>query len=106
MRHGLLILVLAGTASTPAANADDSLMCRSSLVTVGMAAAEVVSKCGEPKDKTVEDRPIRARTRAGGTVQTSTYHVELWTYDRGSGRFPAVLMFEEGKLKTIQLITR
>jgi hypothetical protein len=89
-----------------AANADDSLMCRNSLVTVGMAPAEILAKCGEPKAKAVETRPVYARTPAGGRVQTGTYSVERWTYDRGYGRFPAVLTFEDGALKSIELLTR
>src|SRR6185503_11941029 len=93
-------------AFAPAANADDSLMCRNSIVTVGMTPAEVLDKCGAPKDKTAETLPVYARTPAGGRVQTSTYTVERWTYERGYGRLPAVFTFEDGKLKSIELVTR
>lgn len=98
------LLAFAGCAF--AANADDSLMCRNSIVTVGMAPAEVRKKCGEPQEKKVEARPVYAQTPAGGRVQTSTYTVERWTYERGHGRFPAVFTFEDGKLKSIDLVTR
>ena len=100
------ILLAALSVFAQVADADDSLVCGNSLVRVGMTADEVVGKCGEPKDRAGEDRPVYARTPAGGTVQTGTYRVERWTYDRGNSRFPAVFTFEEGKLKSIELVTR
>jgi len=98
--------VLAAAAAVAPTNAADSLTCSNAIVSVGMVPAEIVAKCGEPKDKAVETRPIFARTPAGGTRQTGTFSVERWTYDRGYGHFPAVLTFEEGKLKSIELVTR
>lgn len=81
-------------------------MCRNALVTVGMVAGEVVARCGEPKSKDIEDTPVRVR-HPNGTVGTAgVRHVERWTYDRGYGRFPALLTFEEGKLRSIELLTR
>jgi hypothetical protein len=89
-----------------AALADDSIVCRNSIVRVGMAESEVVAKCGAPKDKAIEDVPIRARNARTNTVNTvGSVHVERWTYDRGNGRFPAVFTFEDGTLKSIELIT-
>ena len=100
----LLLVALGGFAA--AASADDSIVCRNSIVRVGMAAAEVVAKCGAPKDKAVEDIPIRVRNPRSGTVAVAgSVHIERWTYDRGYGRFPAVLTFEDGTLKSIELIT-
>jgi hypothetical protein len=88
------------------AAADDSLVCGNSLATVGMVAGEVVARCGEPKTKAVEDIPIRVR-HPNGTVGTAgIQHIERWTYDRGYGKFPALLTFEDGKLRSIELRTR
>jgi len=89
-----------------AANADDSMRCSSGgLIDVGMVADQVVAKCGQPKTKEVEDVPIRARNVNGGVNVIGTARVERWTYDRGYGQFPALLTFEEGKLKSIELLT-
>jgi hypothetical protein len=89
------------------ATADDSMRCTSgSLVDVGMVADQVVAKCGQPKSKDVEDVPIRTRNANGAVNVIGTTRVERWTYERGYGQFPALLTFEEGKLKTIELLTR
>jgi hypothetical protein len=89
-----------------AAHADSSLMCGNSLVSVGMVAAQVVAKCGEPKDKAVTEEPIRVRNANGAVVVGGTRRLEHWTYDRGYGRFPALLKFEDGQLESIDLLTR
>lgn len=92
--------------TTFAARADDTLRCGSALVTVGMVGPQVVAKCGQPKDKEVSDVPQRARRANGTSAVVGTLHVERWTYDRGYGQFPALLTFEQGKLKSIELLTR
>ena len=86
--------------------ADDPLRCGGQLVTVGMIAPQIVAKCGEPQTKEVEDVPVRVRGRNGAVTSSGTTRVERWTYDRRDGTFPALLTFEEGKLKSIELITK
>ncbi len=103
---GSIAVAVLAFACVVAADADDSLVCGNSLVTVGMVAGEIVARCGEPKTKAVEDIPIRVR-HPNGTVGTAgIQHIERWTYDRGYGKFPALLTFEEGKLRSIELLTR
>jgi Protein of unknown function (DUF2845) len=88
------------------AGADDVLRCKNGLANVGMIAPQVLAKCGQPQDKTVAELPVRVRN-ANGTIATAgTTRVERWTYERGYGRFPAVFTFEDGKLKSIELVTR
>jgi len=99
-----LTAVLWGLAG--AARADDSMSCGSVLITTGMVGSQVVAKCGQPKDKNVTEVPQRARRANGSSVVVGTVHVERWTYDRGYGQFPALLTFEEGKLKSIELLTK
>jgi hypothetical protein len=88
------------------AHGDDLMRCGSVLITIGMVAPQVVAKCGPPKDKSVTEAPKRVRRANGTTATFGTSRVERWTYDRGYGQFPAVLTFEEGKLKSIELQTR
>lgn len=90
----------------PAAHADQSLMCGNSLVSVGMVSTQIVAKCGNPKDKSVTDEPVRVRNANGAVVVAGTRRLEQWTYDRGYGRFLALLKFEDGKLKSIDLVAR
>jgi hypothetical protein len=90
---------------TLAARADDSVNCGNALITIGMVGSEVIAKCGEPKDKNVTEVPQRARRSSGASVVVGAVRVERWTYDRGYGQFPALLTFEDGKLKSIELLT-
>jgi hypothetical protein len=90
----------------PHASADDAVRCRNGrLVNVGMVAAEVVARCGEPRSRTVEEIPVRARLRTGAVVQTGTTKAERWIYERGHGQFDAQLTFEDDKLIRIELLT-
>lgn len=103
--HGLVCVVALCTVALEA-RADDSTRCRNGrIVDVGMVAAEIVARCGEPKSRTGEDVPIRVRTAAGGTAIIGTTRVERWTYDRGQGQFDAVFTFEDGKLVDIELLS-
>jgi hypothetical protein len=96
-----LITVLGGFA----VHADDSMSCGNALITVGMVGPQVTAKCGQPKDKNVTEVPQRVRRSGGTSAVVGTLRVERWTYDRGYGQFPALLTFEDGKLKSIELLT-
>jgi hypothetical protein len=88
------------------AGADDTMRCRNGrLVNVGMSAAEVSARCGEPRSRTVEDIPVRARLPTGAVVQTGMTRAERWIYQRGQGQFDAQLTFEEDKLVRIDFLT-
>jgi hypothetical protein len=88
------------------AAADDVMRCGNGrLVNVGMSAAEIVGRCGEPKSRSVEQIPVRAFSPTGVSIATgSVVRVERWTYERGQGQFPAMLTFEGGELKRIDLL--
>jgi len=93
--------------SSSGASADDTIRCRNGrLVNVGMTDAEVSSRCGDPKSRTVEEIPVLARLPTGATRQTGTTHAERWIYGRGQGQMDALLTFEDGKLRRIDLITQ
>ena len=90
----------------PHASADDVVRCRNGrLVNVGMVSAEVVARCGEPRSRTAEEIPVRARLRSGAVIQTGTTKAERWIYERGQGQFDAQLTFEDDKLVRIDLLT-
>jgi hypothetical protein len=105
MRRRILILFSVVFTMAGVANADDSLRCGNSLVTLGMVADQVLAKCGEPQSKSMEEVPVKARARTGAVNTVGATHVERWTYDRGYGQLPALLTFEHGKLKSIELLT-
>ena len=81
------------------------MRCGRVLITLGMVAPQVVAKCGEPKEKNVTEVPRRVRRSNGAIATIGTVRVERWTYDRGYGQFPGLLTFEDGKLKSIELLT-
>jgi hypothetical protein len=105
-RLAATVVIVATTAVTPLALGDDSIMCRNSLVTLGMTAEEVLAKCGAPKEKTVTEVPVRAPGANGARPVVGTRSVEQWTIDRGYGRPPAILTFAEGKLESIEIAPR
>jgi hypothetical protein len=88
------------------ASADDVMRCGTAIVDVGMVAAQVVARCGEPLTREVESTPVRARGGKGAVKTVGSTRVERWTYDRGYGRLLALLTFERGKLKSIELLAR
>ena len=102
----LASFVIGTTSISFGASADDSTRCRSGrLVNVGMTVAEVTSRCGQPKSRTTEEIPVLARLPTGAVRQTGTTDAERWIYGRGYGQFDAMLTFEDGKLRRIDLLT-
>ena len=101
----ITLITMLGGAVAFAVRADDSLSCGNALITVGMVGPQVIERCGQPKDKSVTEVPQRVRRSSGTSAVVGTLRVERWTYDRGYGRFPALLRFEDGKLKSIELLT-
>jgi hypothetical protein len=78
--------------------------CGSKLVDTSMAMDEILTRCGQPTQRTVEEVPQQTRRASGGTQVSGTIVVETWTYDRGSASFPAVLRFESGKRVSIEIV--
>ena len=87
--------------------AEDSMQCRNGrIINKGMASAEVIDACGQPKSRMIDEIPVQARSRNGNVVQTGTTHAERWIYARGQGQFDAQLTFEDDKLVRIDLLTQ
>jgi len=100
-RTSIVLLMFAGSALTAPAFAD-TLRCGSSLISTGAAAAYVAQKCGAPDAKQEVTEPVMARRPNGFTYQVGTTTHEIWRYQRGSRKFPAVLTFEGGVLKKLE----
>ena len=106
MRPGIRVLIPLVLAAAPRAFADDALRCGNAIVTTGMVADQVAAKCGEPSSKSKEETPVTMRSRHGTVKTVAGGRIERWTYDRGYGQLPALLTFEHGKLKSIELLAR
>lgn len=96
-----VLLLFAG-----AADAYGSLRCKGQLIAVGDSAAAVLSLCGKPAKKIVTHVPVRAGLRSGFTRIHDVTLLERWVYDRGWGKFPAVLHVDEGVIRRIEHLSR
>ena len=94
-------LLLLGWSSS--ALADDNFRCGSKIVSAGLTKNEVLAMCGQPTERETEEVPVMVRNANGSMRQNGTTVVERWIYSRGNSQFPALLEFQEGKLKRIEL---
>jgi hypothetical protein len=107
MRSAPVVVAVAIAVLAGDANAQRTMRCGNGrLVNLGMVTAEVLARCGEPKARSSEEIPVRARLPNGTAVQTGTTHVERWTYERGQGEFDGLLRFEDDKLVEIELLSQ
>ena len=81
------------------------MRCNGRIVKVGVPAAYVLSECGAPLDQVIQETTARVGTLTGTRVVGLALS-EQWVYDRGYGRFPAVLMFLDGTLRRIDFLPR
>jgi Protein of unknown function (DUF2845) len=103
MKH-LLLLACFALAYASAANAEPSLRCNGRLMKVGVPAGYILSQCGAPANQTLQETPARAATVYGGSRIVGLTLSEQWIYERGWGRFPAVLYFLDGTLRRIDFL--
>ena len=101
-----LAAVLLALAADAADAQRDRFWCGQRLIREGMAVSEIVSRCGEPASIEVVEEPIFAWRPGGGRTQTGVAITEYWTYDRGSGRFPARLTIRDNVAERIELLLR
>jgi Protein of unknown function (DUF2845) len=100
----LLLLACLALSYTCAANAVPSLRCNGRIIRVGVPAAYVLSECGDPDNQVLQDTTARVGTVSGHSRIVGLALSEQWVYDRGWGRFPAVLIFLDGTLKRIDFL--
>lgn len=97
----LLVILYAGTA-----DAYGSLRCKGHFIDVGAGAADVLALCGEPVRRVVTQVPVRTASLTGFTRFAGYATTEQWVYDRGWGKFPAVLFLDAGKVQRIEYLSR
>ena len=94
LARSLAPLLLAGLAAAPAV-ADESFVCGSRIIELGLTQAEVLAQCGEPASKDVQEEAVRSGNRKVGVTQTSR-----WTYSSYSST--RVLVFDGDRLIGIE----
>jgi len=87
-----------------AANAYGSLRCQGKIIDPGVTMAQVIAMCGSPIPPIIEEVPVRTRVASGFSRFIGFTTTEQWVYDRGWGRFPAILKFHDGKLRRIEYL--
>ena len=93
----VLFLCYCGTA-----DAYGSLRCKGKIIDTGMSMAKVLELCGQPKTRIIEQVPVRSRNFTGFSRFAGVAYTELWEYDRGWGKFPAVLRFRDEVLRRVE----
>jgi Protein of unknown function (DUF2845) len=79
----------------------DVLRCGTDLIEQGDSAARVVEKCGEPTSKSMLEEPVWSQYPNGTVYQSGTLQSELWRYNFGPNRFPALLKITNGVVQGI-----
>lgn len=79
-----------------------SLRCKGKIIDVGMSMDKVLALCGEPNSRQIEHTPVRHRNVIGFSSFSGISRAELWEYDRGWGKFPVMLRFQDGTLKRVE----
>lgn len=88
------------------AEAYGSLRCKGKIIDEGMSMHKVLSLCGEPKSRRSEAAPVRHRNAIGFSSFSGVSSTQVWEYDRGWGKFPVVLRFEDETLKRVEYGSR
>jgi Protein of unknown function (DUF2845) len=99
-----LTAVILGSSLSTGAGAE-SMRCNGSLVGVGDTKATVVSKCGNPEmTDSFCEKKLQEIIQPDGTyaVTESCEDVEVWTYQRGRGKFSTDLYFSQGKIREMR----
>jgi hypothetical protein len=96
----VLSLALVCCAQVQPARAD-ILRCGSALIEPGDSAAHTLEKCGEPTSKSTIDEPVWSRGVNGNVYQSGNARSEIWRYNFGPGKFPALLRIRDGIVESI-----
>ncbi len=86
------------------ADAYGSLRCKGKIIESGAAKATVLALCGAPDLHVTSPVPVRARSGWGASRFIGISTEEQWVYDRGFGRFPAVLSFFDGRIQQVEYL--
>lgn len=61
----------------------------------------LIDKCGEPTSRTTVDEPIYSQDANGTVYQSANVRSELWRYNFGPARLPALVKITNGIVRSI-----
>lgn len=79
--------------------------CNPQMPYTGMSVGELVAHCGEPATRRVSSGHV-GRRPAAGVEQWRALREEEWIYDFGAGHLPRRLRLRDGRVDTIDPLTR
>ncbi len=102
MNHSIRILLTLACMMLVNPAIAETFRCGQWIASPDMSVEELLEKCGEPAEKTVEEIDIYGPAVSGaGRVKRGTSTVEKWTYERGSQLFAMVVTIVDGKIKSM-----
>ena len=103
MSHSIRIaLLLTGFLFMTTPATAETFRCGQWIASPDMTIEELLEKCGEPTQKTVEEIDVYGPGVSGaGRVKRGTSTVEKWTYDRGSQAAAMVVTIVDGEIKSM-----
>ena len=96
----LLVLLLA-----PLCASAESMRCGKWVVNEENSPAEIVAKCGEPREKEISEDDVFARNPAGYSFKVGVQVTERWYYKLTAGSLPMLVTIVDGKVKSIERIS-
>jgi hypothetical protein len=100
MNHSIRIFLFLATMLLVTPADAETFRCGQWIASADMSVEELLEKCGEPSEKTVEEIDIYGPAVSGaGRVKRGTSTVEKWTYERGSQLFAMVVTIVDGEIK-------
>ena len=91
----LIILIIPGLA------ASESMRCGKWVVNEDTPAEEIVTKCGEPKEKEVKTEDVLGINALGNPIKLGVATTERWYYKRSPGSLTMVVTVLDGETKSI-----
>lgn len=95
-------LALASTLLLAQAASAETFRCGQWIASKDMTVEELLEKCGEPTEKSVQVVDVYAATVAGGRHRVGASTIETWSYDRGSQSFEMIVTIVDGKIKSME----
>ncbi len=90
-------LLLAGPAAA------ETFRCGQWIASPDMSVDELLEKCGEPTEKTVEIADVYGPNASGkGNTRRGTVTTEKWTYERGNQQSAIVVTIVDGKIQRME----
>jgi len=91
----------------PLAASADTFRCGKWLITSEITLQELTQKCGAPTSRESKTEDIKVKNRNNGLMlkagETTT---EKWTFDRGTGAVPMVVVIVDGRIKSIERLEK